>query len=543
MPVTIPSSGAGPRPGTRDRILTAGILSARLLIACLILACSDRKSPDPEPVPPAPQAAVPVPPPAQAVDEPEAVDTAAEPPGPAEKPSFRSRPAAKAWPGRPFRYKPVVAPVRSYRLRVTRGPESMRAEKGAVSWTPAAPGRFEVTLEAAWIGESGDTGTAKQSFALEVGPVLSLSMKPLPPRADKGDTLVFDLSGTTFPAWAAEAIAFRFDYDGDGTWDSPPIPAKSGLLHRHAYTRSGRYAPRVEARYLDFETRTVSGAVDVVSAVDAKLTLSPDTAAPGGRLTVDASASKGDGRLAYFLDLNGDGKADWADSATGRAVLKAPGSGRYLAALRVRNPMGEEGKASAPLVVNAPTTVNLRIRNPKENMAAPVEALVEAIDRDDSIKAVRVNFTGAGDAWASATAPDTSKGPGRWRKLFRHAFGKTGRFTVQGCALASDGREVCRSMPVEIFNAPPTCDAGGRFKATLGMPAELEGTGNDPDGSIVKWEWDLDGDGNFDVASAKDGKVKYTFARKGEFTMTLRVTTADGMTATGSRKVEVRKSW
>jgi hypothetical protein len=57
----------------------------------------------------------------------------------------------------------------------------------------------------------------------------------------------------------------------------------------------------------------------------------------------------------------------------------------------------------------------------------------------------------------------------------------------------------------------------------------------------VKWEWDLDGDGKFDLASRKDGRLKYTFSRKGSFPLTLKVTTADGMTATGVRKVEVRK--
>ena len=57
------------------------------------------------------------------------------------------------------------------------------------------------------------------------------------------------------------------------------------------------------------------------------LKISPDTVEPGGAFSVDASASKADGRLSYSLDLNGDGKPEWRDSLAAKATLKAPASG------------------------------------------------------------------------------------------------------------------------------------------------------------------------------------------------------------------------
>ncbi|MEO6097469.1 MAG: PKD domain-containing protein, partial [Fibrobacteria bacterium] len=271
---------------------------------------------------------------------------------------------------------------------------------------------------------------------------------------------------------------------------------------------------------------------------------SPDTVEPGGAVAIDASASMGDGALAYSLDLNGDGKPDWIDSTTAKASLKAPGSGVYTAILSVRNSMGQEGKATATLRVNARPRLELRVKNPKENMAAMVEFKARAKDADDSLSLVRFNFTGEASAWETRVGPaDSVASPGEWWLRFKHAYGKPGNHTAVFCVSSRDGREACQKAKVEVFNAPPVCLPGADLKATLGKPLEIDGGGADPDGKIVKWEWDLDGDGKFDLVSAADGKFQYTFSKVGIFPLTLRVTSADGVTAQGARKVEVRKKW
>jgi hypothetical protein len=300
----------------------------------------------------------------------------------------------------------------------------------------------------------------------------------------------------------------------------------------------------VEAHYKDLETRLAEGRFSVISAVLAALRIGPDTVEPGGAVNIDASGSKADGKMVYTLDLNGDGKPDWIDSASGKAVLKAPASGVYLATLIARNPMGQEGKATATLRVNALARLDFKIRNPKENMAAPVEIKVRAKDLDDSLVKVRINYTGAADGWETRTLPpDSVAGPREWWLRFKHPYGKVGKYVPEICVTSADGRVVCRKGAVEIFNAPPVCQPGADLHATLGKPMEIEGSGIDPDGQIVKWEWDLDGDGKYDLISAANGKFQYTFSKEGVFPLKLRVTTADSVSATGIRKVEVRKKW
>lgn len=482
---------------------------------------------------------------------PEALAPAPVIPKAAGKPAFRSRPTAKAWPGHPYLYEARLSPAVPFRLHLIKGPDSMQVSGQKVIWVPAKTGSYPVHLEAVWLDQDakksqaagGDTLRVGQAFQVEVEPALSLSLKPLVAKADKGDTVVFDLRGSTYPDWAAGSLTVRFDYEGDGTWDTPELPLPANLLHKHAYDVTGRFAAKVQARHGDFEVRMAEGDLTILSAVDAVLKIQPDTVEPGAMVKVDASGTKGDGRLSFFLDLDGDGKTDWADSSTGKTSLKAPPSGRYQAHLAVRNPMGMEGKAVVTLVSNARPRLAIRIRNGKENMSAPVDALLEAGDADDSLRSMRINFTGEKDAWTASGNPDSANGPGQWRKAFKHAYGKIGKFQVEACVSSADGRETCQKSAVEIFNAPPEIESLPLLKATLGVPAEIVGKGRDPDGAIVKWEWDLDGDGKFDMASRKDGKVKYTFARKGTFSQALRVTTADGMTTTVSRKVEVRKKW
>ncbi|GEM_PF-1951451 len=471
-------------------------------------------------------------------------------------PRFSSRPVLKANLGKAWRYRAALSTGGVFSVKIVTAPDSsMTADKGVVSWTPVKAGRYPVVLEAVIAAgapaasasaQAGKAGSApiRQNFILVVENVLTLALKPLPAQVGKGDTVAFDLRGSVFPAWAADQIRVRFDYEGDGRWDTEALPLAANLLHRFVYDTVGRFAPKVEARYQDLEIRSASGAVTVVSAVTPVLKISPDTVEPGGNLFVDASESKADGVLAFSLDVNGDGKPDWIDSSSSKATLKAPASGVYTAVLTARNSMGQEGKATAKVLVNAAPKLELKVKNAKDNMAAQIEFKAKARDADDSLIKVRCNFTGEANGWEVRTAaPDSVLGPGEWWLHFKHAYGKVGVYTASFCAVSADGREACQQAKIEIFNAPPVCQPGLDLKATLGKPLDIDGTGVDPDGKIVKWEWDLDGDGKYDLVSTANGKFQYTFSKVGVFPLTLRVTSADGATAKAIRKVEVRKKW
>jgi spore coat protein CotH len=60
-------------------------------------------------------------------------------------------------------------------------------------------------------------------------------------------------------------------------------------------------------------------------------------------------------------------------------------------------------------------------------------------------------------------------------------------------------------------------------------------------GGSLRYEWDLDGNGLYDTdATDDDGYTSYTYAKPGDYVVTLRVTDERGMTATDGLTISVR---
>lgn len=70
-------------------------------------------------------------------------------------------------------------------------------------------------------------------------------------------------------------------------------------------------------------------------------------------------------------------------------------------------------------------------------------------------------------------------------------------------------------------------------------PVEFDGSSStDPDGSIDTWEWDLDGDGSFEVLRTNP-TVQHTFTAPGSHNVTLRVTDDAGKADERTREIDV----
>jgi hypothetical protein len=88
---------------------------------------------------------------------------------------------------------------------------------------------------------------------------------------------------------------------------------------------------------------------------------------------------------------------------------------------------------------------------------------------------------------------------------------------------------VVNAAPVAAFDASPE-------RPTAGAVVTLTSASTDSDGTIVRHEWDLDDDGEFDVVGAT---ASVRFPDPGRYTVELRVTDDDGAESTAAREVVV----
>jgi YD repeat-containing protein len=83
---------------------------------------------------------------------------------------------------------------------------------------------------------------------------------------------------------------------------------------------------------------------------------------------------------------------------------------------------------------------------------------------------------------------------------------------------------------VTLGNIPPTADPDGPYAGEEGQAITLDGSGSsDPDGTIDRYEWDIDNDGIYNYSSTL-ATQNHTYAQDGNYTIKLRVTDNDGAT-------------
>jgi PKD repeat protein len=94
-----------------------------------------------------------------------------------------------------------------------------------------------------------------------------------------------------------------------------------------------------------------------------------------------------------------------------------------------------------------------------------------------------------------------------------------------------------------IINEPPVADPNGPYTGTEGQPVVLDGSGSsDIDGSIVRYEWDVDNNGIYDYSSTGSAQI-HTYITQGSYTVRLRVTDDFGETDTATTTAEIADSF
>jgi len=121
----------------------------------------------------------------------------------------------------------------------------------------------------------------------------------------------------------------------------------------------------------------------------------------------------------------------------------------------------------------------------------------------------------------------------------KYTYEKPGTYTVTLTVTDDKKKTATAKITITVENAPPVAKLSAepkRGKAPLEV--QFDGTGSsDPDGRIVKYEWDF-GDGT----KSTEKKPKHIYEEPGTYTVTLTVTDTDGATAQTQETITVEEA-
>ena len=169
-----------------------------------------------------------------------------------------------------------------------------------------------------------------------------------------GDEFILDATGSKRIGNQQDTLTARFDYDGDGVWDT----AYGDLTARYVYRTAGDYTVRVEIRSgMTGATVVGTALVRVVKNTPPVtwLTITPSTATQSQTIAFDASGSFDDqsnsGQLMARFDFNGDGVWDTDFSTTKRQTLVFPVAGHFHPKVEIRDLQGLSSVVTGDLTV------------------------------------------------------------------------------------------------------------------------------------------------------------------------------------------------
>jgi len=390
----------------------------------------------------------------------------------------------------------------------------------------------------------GEFATATVSVEVQARPPNML------PMADAGDDVTVEQGDPVEFVMAGfdpdgSIVLFEWDYDGDGTYDEE---SPTAVTTHHIYINPQVYTATLRVTDdeggVDTDPRTIT--------VTAKVQNQPPTADAGPDMNVQVgqpvtlvgTGNDPDGSIATFKwDFDGNNEYDWTSSATGTVEHTYQEVGVYIARFLVID--NNNTAATDTAVINVtPVQVNLK---PLAD-AGPAEV-------QQAVEGHEMEFTGTGndpDGFLVLYEWDF-EGDGTWdwndtqERVARWTYTETGLFIARFRVTDNDGATAQDVLRVQVSSAvtpnePPTAEAGGPYEGVAGIPLTLSGTGSDPDGDVVSYEWDFEGDGTIDHFSPSSGTTTKAYSGSGIFNAVLYVTDDDGAVATDVTVVRIERA-
>jgi hypothetical protein len=364
-------------------------------------------------------------------------------------------------------------------------------------------------------------------------PEASLSVSPNP--AQTGQQVTFDGSGSSDAE--GPITKYEWDLDGNGTFETDsgtnPTVTQSYPTARTLDVRL-RVTDEAGNKTTTLRTLTVTNRGPTSS-----FTAAPSSVVKNQTVSFDGSASSDpDGTIAkYEWDLDGNGSFETSTGTTPTTGRSYPTAGSFEVKLRVTDNEGISSTSAKTVTVNtlAPTASFTATPNPANTGQAVSFDGSGSSDTDGKIAKYEWDLDGNGsyETNTGATATTTK------------TYATAAAVTVGLRVTDDDGLTNATTRSLTVNNRPPTASfTVSPSPANTGQTVTFNGSGSsDPDGTIAKYEWDLDGNGSYETNTGATATTTKAFAATGALTIGLRVTDNNSATATTTRSLTVNSAY
>jgi YD repeat-containing protein len=256
-------------------------------------------------------------------------------------------------------------------------------------------------------------------------------------------------------------------------------------------------------------------------------------------VSFDASASSDpDGTIAkYEWDLDGNGSYETDTGTTATTTKTYSAATPVDVKVRVTDDRGATSTQTKTLTFlnQAPSASFTATPNPVVSGSPVAFDGSASADPDGSIAKYEWDLDGNGTY-------ETDTGT---TKTTTHTFATPGSFDVKLRVTDNLGATATQTKTVTVSNRAPTASfTVTPSPAATGQTVTLNGAGSsDPDGTVARYEWDLDGNGTYETDGGATASRTTTFSTPGTFTLGLRVTDNSGATATTTRSLVVNSAY
>jgi PKD repeat protein len=379
----------------------------------------------------------------------------------------------------------------------------------------------------------GGTATTTRTVTIQNrAPVATFTATPNP--ANAGQVVSFNASGSNDPD--GTIAKYEWDLDGNGTFET-----STGTTPTASTTYATAGERNVGLRLTDNAgaTTTVTKAVTVSNQPPtASFTATPSSAPTGTSVSFDGSASKDpDGTIAkYEWDLDGNGTYETTTTTpTTNTTYATPGA--RTVGLRVVDNLGATATKTVSVTATnrVPTASFTATPNPVPTGTSVAYNAAGSSDPDGTIAKYEWDLDGNGTyelntgATPSAISNYATAGT---RNVGLRVTDNSGATATSTVSVTVQNR-----APIASFTATPN-------PATAGTSVAFSAAGSsDPDGTIAKYEWDLDGNGSYETSTGTTNKTSRTYTTAATTNVGLRVTDNSGATSTTTVPVVVRSPY